>query len=308
MQAGGEALVLGYLNAKSIDWGSPTTDRRGRILCEWLAAMDMIVINDGLIPTFSRRGSQSFIDVTFATQALSRKVLNWEVLDAESLSDHKYIYFEVTTKRTTIKRPSVQHIPLVDFNKFRRSLTTQFEGTPVSNGISVEQYGEIVQKAVAASTVKRGQKIAKVPYWWDTQIETARCACISTRRKLARCRKRAVAPEITQPLHDVYISRKKELKRLICIAKKKRWRELCDNLENDIWGEGYRIVMKQLTDTAPYYNISDARKVEIASELFPARNDKWQKETREEEVDLFTTKELEEAAEKLPGWGTSRSY
>nr|CAI5837701.1 unnamed protein product [Callosobruchus analis] len=102
--------------------------------------MDMIVINDGLIPTFSRRGSQSFIDVTFATQALSRKVLNWEVLDAESLSDHKYIYFEVTTKRTTIKRPSVRHIPLVDFNQFRRSLTTQLEGTPVSNGISVEQY------------------------------------------------------------------------------------------------------------------------------------------------------------------------
>nr|CAI5869975.1 unnamed protein product [Callosobruchus analis] len=143
-QAGGEALVLGDLDAKSIDWGSPTTNKRGRILCERLAVMDMIVINDGLVPTFSRRGSKSFIDATFTTQALSRKAHNWEVLDSESLSDHRYIYFEVTTKKTTIKRHIIRHIHLVALNKLRRSLTTELEGTPVSNGISVEQYGEIV--------------------------------------------------------------------------------------------------------------------------------------------------------------------
>nr|CAI5858226.1 unnamed protein product [Callosobruchus analis] len=110
MQAGGEALILGDLNAKSVGWGSPTTDKGGRILRKWLAVMDMIVINDGLVPIFSRRGSQSFIGVTFATQGLPRKVFNWEELDAESLSDHRYIYFEVTTKKTIIKRPRVRHI------------------------------------------------------------------------------------------------------------------------------------------------------------------------------------------------------
>nr|CAI5855265.1 unnamed protein product [Callosobruchus analis] len=190
MQTGGEALVPGNLNAKSIDWRSTTTDKRGRILCKCLAAMDMIATNDGLVPTFSKRDSLSFIDITFATQGVSRKVSNWEVLNAESLSDHRYIYSEVTTKKTAIKRLVVRHIALVDLNKFMRILTTQLDGTPVSNGISKEQYGELVKKAVAVSTVKRGQRNAKLPYWWDTEVETARCTCIPGRIELAGCRKR----------------------------------------------------------------------------------------------------------------------
>nr|CAI5847758.1 unnamed protein product [Callosobruchus analis] len=133
----GETIILGDLNAKSIDWGAPSTDRRGKILCEWLATMDMVVMNDGLLPTFSRRTSQSFIDVTFATQELAKNISKWEVLDEESLSDHRYIYFEVNTKCKIKKMPSVRHTPFVDIDKFEQSLAAHLKGMPASNNISV---------------------------------------------------------------------------------------------------------------------------------------------------------------------------
>nr|CAI5840120.1 unnamed protein product [Callosobruchus analis] len=83
---GKKAILLGDLNAKAVDWGSPVTDRRGAALCEWLAASNMVVVNDGLQPTFCRHNSCSFIDVTFATQSISRQIQKWQVLETESMS------------------------------------------------------------------------------------------------------------------------------------------------------------------------------------------------------------------------------
>nr|CAH7729997.1 unnamed protein product [Callosobruchus chinensis] len=104
--------------------------------------MDMVFMNDGLLPTFSRRASQSFIDVTFSTQEVSKNITKWEVLDEESLSDHRYIYFEMNTKSKTKKIPSVRHTPFVDIDKFGQSLAAHLKEMPASNCISVKQYTE----------------------------------------------------------------------------------------------------------------------------------------------------------------------
>ncbi|XP_072395050.1 uncharacterized protein [Diabrotica undecimpunctata] len=44
---GRECLVLGDLNAKAAEWGSPRTDARGQMLMEWIGTLDLVVLNNG---------------------------------------------------------------------------------------------------------------------------------------------------------------------------------------------------------------------------------------------------------------------
>nr|CAH7729394.1 unnamed protein product [Callosobruchus chinensis] len=171
---------------------------------------------------------------------------------------------------------------------------------PASNCISVKQYTEVIKNILTESTIMRGTHIARVPYWWNTDIEAARRVCISSRRELARYRRKptALATE-TQSLQDAYVVARKTLQRLIHAAKRKCWKELCDNLEDDIWGEGYRLVTKQLQNTGMTHSMCDDWKVQIVRELFPTRQDQWQRHPPERGVQPFTAEELSEAANKL---------
>ncbi|XP_072392378.1 uncharacterized protein [Diabrotica undecimpunctata] len=98
---GGEYVVLGDFNAKAADWGSPITDARGRILTDWVGALDLVVLNTGLEPTFVRRGTGTYIDVTMATQEIAAKAGGWKVLPDYTGTEHQYIEFSITGKGTT---------------------------------------------------------------------------------------------------------------------------------------------------------------------------------------------------------------
>lgn len=43
----GEDLIVRDFNAKSPLWGSPAADARGKLLAEWCATLDLVVMNDG---------------------------------------------------------------------------------------------------------------------------------------------------------------------------------------------------------------------------------------------------------------------
>ncbi|EFA13619.2 Putative 115 kDa protein in type-1 retrotransposable element R1DM-like Protein [Tribolium castaneum] len=100
----GETIVLGEFNGKSPLWGSPKKDEKGDYWVQWISARDMVVLNTGLRPTFVRGESESYIDVTMATNKIAGDVTNWEILDIETLTEHKYIYFEIRTNSGKIIR------------------------------------------------------------------------------------------------------------------------------------------------------------------------------------------------------------
>jgi len=58
--------------------------------------------NQGTAPIFERphTGSSSIIDLTLATDELATRIQNWRV-DAETLSDHKYLTYDITTEVDT---------------------------------------------------------------------------------------------------------------------------------------------------------------------------------------------------------------
>ena len=88
-------VLAGDFNAKSPEWGSTMLDYKGQALGALIGSLGLSVENIGTMPTFSRRNQSSIIDVTFSTRV---RISGWRVdADTESLSDHRYIYFDVNS-------------------------------------------------------------------------------------------------------------------------------------------------------------------------------------------------------------------
>lgn len=75
-QTGKHKILLGDINSKSPEWGSPTTDKRGEIWTEALAETDMVVCNTGE-PTFIRGSSKTHIDVTCTDREFMKHITKW---------------------------------------------------------------------------------------------------------------------------------------------------------------------------------------------------------------------------------------
>nr|CAI5862958.1 unnamed protein product [Callosobruchus analis] len=68
----------------------------------------MVVYNKENSPTFVRGDSVSFIDITCSTQKVATQIHNWQILEEETLSDHKFIYFEIAYKKLDSKRRRIK--------------------------------------------------------------------------------------------------------------------------------------------------------------------------------------------------------
>ncbi|KAI4454262.1 endonuclease/exonuclease/phosphatase superfamily [Holotrichia oblita] len=103
-----DAILMGDINSKSVQWGSPINDRRGEYWTEWMSRLNLVVHNSGDTPTFHRGNSKSFIDVTCSTQRMVRMITAWEVLPIENLADHAYIAFKVNCGTDRRKKPAAE--------------------------------------------------------------------------------------------------------------------------------------------------------------------------------------------------------
>jgi len=87
-------LVAGDFNSKSTYWGSSIDDGKGEALEAFAASLGLRTSNVGNHPTFQRGASTSNIDITFSSSG-PYEVVDWEVLDEYSGSDHNYIAFKL---------------------------------------------------------------------------------------------------------------------------------------------------------------------------------------------------------------------
>lgn len=55
----------------------------------------------------------------------------------------------------------------------------------------------------------------------------------------------------TRERHLFRVNNKKELRKLIRISTKEHWTKLCNDLNNDVWGDGYKIVLKRTMKLIP---------------------------------------------------------
>jgi hypothetical protein len=89
-------LIVGCdANMHHILWGSTGTNPRGESLMEFLVSSNLNILNCSNEPTFVVRNRKEVIDLTLGTNKTGDLVSNWHVSDEPSLSDHRYICFQI---------------------------------------------------------------------------------------------------------------------------------------------------------------------------------------------------------------------
>ncbi|CAH2011849.1 unnamed protein product [Acanthoscelides obtectus] len=263
--------------------------------CLWLAAINMVVQSTAECPTFVRGASSSYIDVTCSTQGVAVLVQNWNVVEEETLSDHKFIYFEITGRNSgyheRIEKTKVQH--------GRETFRSVLEWTVLSttDNCNPKTSAELIEQACQVSGRSTSRSRSFVPNWWNEEIDTKRRACKTASRRCTRRHRIGYITEEAQLLEE-YKKAKKDLRRAIDASRKKLRLELYDSLKEDIWGDGYRIVTGKLTNRLTA-DLTTETKLQIVMELFPHKTDILQEDPTCENVVLFTQVELLEAASAM---------
>jgi hypothetical protein len=95
--AGSLQLILGCdANAHHRDgWGSSDINPRGESLLQFLVCNNLYICNEGNRPTFVTRARREVIDITVCSEGMLGVIDGWHVSQEASLSDHRYIRFNL---------------------------------------------------------------------------------------------------------------------------------------------------------------------------------------------------------------------
>lgn len=296
-------IIGGDFNAKAVDWGNRRTDERGDIILEIMASEGLCLLNEGDTPTFVSKDKQSIPDITLCSESIVRSMNNWSVeTEEETGSDHRYITFsysqqlEDTNRDKDNQRPSTRwRINQEDLDKLQRKfqeLESQY------TQITPNEMLQLIYDAckITLKGPKKGRQKMGV-YWWNSHIAECRRECIKTRRLMTR--ERSNTGRISETLWQTYKEAKWKLNREIDKSKTNCWNLICEEVNKDIWGAGYRIVMKKfgLKTTQP----SDSLEKEIINELFPTKQlPNWERlEIDPTTIPIITIEELVDAATKM---------
>lgn len=299
-------IVGGDLNSKSYLWHSRKEDDRGKELCEWIVEMNLDVMNKGNTPTFVRGKSSSIIDITMCSRNLTRKIENWRVTEDENLSDHQYIFFElIQCDRTTVKETMKDNSWRYNEKRketFKEELNERLKEISKKGHIGVEECVIVLQEMCQKIFGTREGRDGRPPvYWWNENIAEMRKQCHAGKRKMSRTnKKRTSTDQEKSETRKRYYKLKEVLRQEINISKKKKWEELCADLNKNVWGSAYKIACKKLK-LFPSKELKAKDKLEIAKELFPTDEvEGWKRENVDvAEIPRFTMEEVHDSIQKL---------
>ncbi|KAJ8910519.1 hypothetical protein NQ315_012816 [Exocentrus adspersus] len=293
------ALIVGDFNGKSPQWGENTMDRRGEKIVEWVAQNDLVILNQGNRPTFRRGDYTAILDLTMATSDLRDRVLRWEVLDTENLSDHAYICFEVSEDKTGRAgmgpTKAGWQARKLDKAKLRQALMEVEVGQTEDQATEFSHY---LRKVCDRSMPKRKIVDRRKPtYWWNNDIAELRKECLAKRRKYTRDRRRDI-PEHEQHIEE-YKQARRSLRNMIKAAKRASWKRLCEEVDCDIWGDGYKICMRKLIGFPPRQQMPMEAMDKVVDHLFPVHDPVIFNCDRSVIFSNFSVDELSKASDKL---------
>ncbi|GJQ83619.1 hypothetical protein Trydic_g19943, partial [Trypoxylus dichotomus] len=275
----GEVIVGGDFNAKAIEWGMPHPDSRGRYILEMAARTGLIVLNEREVTTFRRPGySETIPDVSFASEALVPRIVDWKVSESYTGSDHQAITFTVYGRSEARCRFSPNsggwNFGKLDTERFCRALPPVcrlIAGSEVDARERVERLVESTMSGIAsacdASMPRKAPRHCKrAAYWWTAEIAELRKRCLRLRRIAQRAGNREEA-NIRSAEHR---EAKKSLRRAINESKARHWKDMVSDVDSEPWGLGYKLVTRRLGVMKPPAILELTRMQRIVRALFPS--------------------------------------
>lgn len=262
-----QVCLLGDLNAKSAAWGSPATDARGRAVGTWAVSSGLSLLNRGSVQTCVRRQGGSIVDLTFATPALAARVRNWRVDMAETISDHRYVRFEISTHGpprsaggpSPFPRWALTHL---DREAAREAAFLQDWLSPPPpagpdasmdvDAAAVQLKGSLTEVCDSSMPRSRRPPPRRAVYWWSEELAELRATCVAKRRDYARSRRRRPRDEANEDhLHGIYVEAKGVLKAAIGAAQDAARAEMLESLDIDPYGRPYKAARNKLRPLGP---------------------------------------------------------
>lgn len=298
---GGMTVVAGDFNAKAPDWGSPRANARGEILTEWAARLDLVLSNVGEVPTFCRGPSTSIIDLTWSTPPMAPLIKKWRVMEEETLSPHNYVHFRIQEEReapqkwTGGKRWAIRTL---EHEKLTKSLKEQL--SKLADSISPEQLQTVMVRACSDSMKRAGAARGRAAYWWNAEIADLRTAALRARRRFQRKRRRTEEEDCAGERQEMREA-KKALRAAIHKSQRESWKKLCEEIDHNTWGEGYKIATRKIKGKGQIPAMSKERVQLVVENLFHNHQAvNWiQEDCSEEMTKDVTEAEVLIAAERL---------
>ena len=229
---------------------------------DWTNALQLDILNDGKKPTLVRKSGISYIDITMVGDGVDKTKVAWGVLDEVMLSDHRYLQMEFESRKNQKTRWIYGN---TDYSKLGEGFNAIIGLMP---NMSVSEGTRAIREVTIVSSPKiKANADGKPPYWWTTEIQEQIMMVKKSRRKFPReenWRKR-------ECVHEEYATRKKRLRQEIKKSKQNKWKELCQKLECDTFGDAYKIVKSQLKADGPGVELQEEKMLEIFEDLFITR-------------------------------------
>ncbi|XP_070530033.1 uncharacterized protein [Cardiocondyla obscurior] len=232
-------VLAGDFNAWSTAWGSRLTNKRGKILEEWAASWDLVLLNKGKVSTCIRAQGESVIDLTWASPAAANLVRQWRVAtELEHLSDHRYISVKFGLQATPAR------------NRRRPS-----ESRWASKKIREDVFRASLEVSCWSRESQNTRSVTSVQSEADWFMEEITNACNASMPKV----------------RHIYKAARKDLRTAIRKAKTEAWESLLQDLDDDPWGLAYKIVTKKLRTPAPSVTetLDPTLIREVVNSLFP---------------------------------------
>ena len=291
-------VIAGDFNAWAVEWGSRLTTTRGANLLEAIAGLDLVLANEGTVSTFRKLGRESIVDVTFCSPSLAGQ-LNWRVSENYTHSDHQAVCYVVGRRapstrrdtRTQARRWKTKHF---DRDLFVEALRTDRVTTTLGPR-------ELTRELAMACDTAMPRKLdssngRQSVYWWSEEISSLRLRCLRARRYMQRSRSEVDRDQRGLAYREARAALKREIQRrkLECFTK------LCNEADNNPWGEAYRIVLKKFKGAPQERCPTVLRK--IVDGLFPQHEPvDWPSSQQAEDrvVPRVTVEELREATTRM---------
>ncbi|CAB0041042.1 unnamed protein product [Trichogramma brassicae] len=149
-------------------------------------------------------------------------------------SDHQAILFEIEDTRTST-RPSTRqscrwNARTLDADRFSAAVSSASVAPGTAKDMASSLMSVITGACDASMSKVNPRRRLEPVYWWTAEIADLRCSCLRARRLFQRSRGRH-----DEETHSAnYASARRLLRVAIKTSKRRCWRQLCDEVNNDV--------------------------------------------------------------------------
>lgn len=223
-------LIACDANAHNELWGSTDTNPRGEALLEYLCQANLVVLNQGNVPTFRNRIREEVLDITIGSHELLTYVQNWRVSPSESLSDHEHILFSIMAE-TKAKR-SYRTPRKTNWMQYREELQERlnnyvgsYENKDEIENCSLKITSAIIEAyEISCPLREESTRTRRQMPWWNGNLEKLRRTTCRLKNKMKRTKERQDT--------ENYQNARTEFKKAIRAAKRTSWQAFCNEIDS----------------------------------------------------------------------------